>query len=91
MIPILFEWSSYFLLVSLGIAVLTGVRMVARRGAPTALVGLCIATISASVAVLLLGRLFNIAYTRDIVLCLFIFGGIGMIMFSRYLRTGTFK
>ena len=87
----LLDVSYYILIISLGIAFLTGARMVARKGAPTALVGLNIATISAAVMVLLFGKIFNIGYSREIALCLFFFGTVGIIMFSRYLRTGTFK
>jgi len=87
----LLDVSYYILIISLGIAFLTGARMVARKGAPTALVGLNIASISAAVAVLVFGRIFGIAYCREIALCLLFFGAVGIIMFSRYLRTGTFK
>ena len=84
-------YCAYVLLVVLAIAVITGVRLVTRRGATSALVGLNVATISASVMVLVLGRIVDIPYSREIALCLFFFGTVGIIMFSRYLRSGTLK
>jgi multisubunit Na+/H+ antiporter MnhF subunit len=85
-----FDIGMYLLFVALSISFLTGARLVARRGSTTSLVGANVATISLGTALILLGREFGIAYTREITFALIVFGTVGIIMFSRILREGSF-
>jgi len=85
-----FDVGMYSLFVALSISFITGARLVARRGSTTSLVGANVATISLGTALVLLGKEFGIAYTREITFALIIFGAVGIIMFSRILREGTF-
>jgi len=86
-----FTFGSYFLFIALSIAFLTGARLVARKGSTTSLVGANVSTISMGTALIVLGKEFGIAYTREITFALIIFGAVGIIMFSRILREGTFQ
>ncbi len=86
-----FTFGMYLLFIALSISFLTGARLVARRGSTTSLVGANVATISLGTALIVLGREFEIAYTREITFALIIFGAVGIIMFSRILREGTFQ
>ena len=86
-----FDIGIYSLFVALSISFITGARLVARRGSTTSLVGANVATISLGTALVLLGKEFGIAYTREITFALIIFGAVGIIMFSRILREGTFR
>lgn len=81
---------TYMLFTALSISFLTGARLVARRGSTTSMVGANLATISLGTALILLGKEFGIAYTREITFALIVFGAVGIIMFSRILREGTF-
>lgn len=85
-----FTVGMYLLFIALSISFLTGARLVARKGSTTSLVGANVATISLGTALIVLGREFEIAYTREITFALIVFGAVGIIMFSRILREGTF-
>ena len=86
-----YDAGMYLLFIALSISFLTGARMVARKGSTTSLVGANVATISLGTALILLGAEFDIAYTREITFALIVFGAVGIIMFSRILREGTFN
>jgi multisubunit Na+/H+ antiporter MnhF subunit len=86
-----YDAGMYLLFITLSISFLTGARMVARKGSTTSLVGANVATISLGTALILLGAEFGIAYTREITFALIVFGAVGIIMFSRILREGTFN
>ncbi len=86
-----FNVGMYLLFFALSIAFLTGARLVARKGSTTSLVGANVATISLGTALILLGRWFDIAYAREITFALIVFGAVGIIMFARILREGTFE
>ena len=85
-----FDVGLYLLFIALSLSFLTGARLVARRGSTTSLVGANVATISLGTALILLGREFGIAYTREITFALILVGAVGIIMFSRILREGSF-
>ncbi len=89
--PLVLDLGTYFLFVALSISFLTGARLVARKGSTTSLVGANVATISLGTALILLAREFGIAYAREITFVLIVFGAIGILMFSRVLREGTFR
>ncbi len=86
-----FDLGKYLLFIALSIAFLTGSRLVARKGSTTSLVGANAATISLGTALILLGREFDIAYTREITFALILFGAVGIITFARILREGTIR
>jgi multisubunit Na+/H+ antiporter MnhF subunit len=86
-----YDAGMYLLFIALSISFLTGARLVARKGSTTSLVGANVATISLGTALILLGAEFGIAYTREITFALIVFGAVGIIMFSRILREGSFN
>lgn len=82
----LFEFSLYFLLFSLGVSIVTGIRVAARRGLYNSLVGVSIVIIALATALTVIGEIYSIAFSRDIALYLLALATMGALIISKIIK-----
>jgi energy-converting hydrogenase B subunit B len=82
----LYEFALYFLLFSLGVSIVTGIRVSARRGLYNSLVGVSIVIIALATALVVIGEIFPIQFSRDIALYLLALATMGALLISKIIK-----
>ncbi|BAW31955.1 MAG TPA: monovalent cation/H+ antiporter complex subunit F [Methanothermobacter sp.] len=78
--------SEYILLISLAIFIIAAVRIATRKTIAMGLVGVSALSIAIATTLIIINRIYNIGFCRDIAYALVLLGPIGTIAFARVLR-----
>lgn len=82
----MYEFALYFLLFSLGVSIVTGIRVAARQGLYNSLVGLSIVIIALATALTLIGKIYDIQFSKDIALYLLALATMGALLISKIIK-----
>jgi energy-converting hydrogenase B subunit B len=82
----MYEYALYFLLFSLGVSIVTGIRVAARRGLYNSLVGVSIVIIAIATVLTVLGKIYAIEYSKDIALYLLVLATMGALLISKIIK-----
>ena len=80
-----------FLVICLGVGVLSGAQLVLRGSSENSIIGLNIAVVCTVTALVLLETSYRIGFSTFIALCLIFPGVFGSIAYAKMLRGGLFK
>jgi energy-converting hydrogenase B subunit B len=82
----MYEFALYFLLFSLGVSIVTGIRVAARQGLYNSLVGLSIVIIALATALTIIGKIYDIQFSKDIALYLLALATMGALLISKIIK-----
>ncbi|KYK38006.1 MAG: hypothetical protein HXS46_13970 [Theionarchaea archaeon] len=82
----MYEYALYFLLFSLGVSIITGIRVAARQGLYNSLVGVSIVIIAIATVLTVLGKIYFIDFSRDIALYLLALATMGALLISKIIK-----
>ncbi|MGD2249875.1 MAG: hypothetical protein PVF58_15820 [Candidatus Methanofastidiosia archaeon] len=82
----MYEFALYFLLFSLGVSIVTGIRVAARKGLYNSLVGVSIVIIAIATVLTVLGEIYEISFSRDIALYLLALATMGALLISKVIK-----
>jgi energy-converting hydrogenase B subunit B len=82
----MYEYALYFLLFSLGVSIVTGIRVAARKGLYNSLVGVSIVIIAIATVLAVLGEIYDISFSRDIALYLLALATMGALLISKVIK-----
>jgi energy-converting hydrogenase B subunit B len=82
----MYEFALYFLLFSLGVSIVTGIRVAARQGLYNSLVGVSIVIIALATALTVIGEIYNLQFSRDIALYLLGLATMGALLISKIIK-----
>ncbi|MBU7023044.1 MAG: hypothetical protein HXS40_02665 [Theionarchaea archaeon] len=82
----MYEFALYFLLFSLGVSIVTGIRVAARQGLYNSLVGVSIVIIALATALTLIGKIYDIQFSKDIALYLLALATMGALLISKIIK-----
>jgi multisubunit Na+/H+ antiporter MnhF subunit len=82
----MYEYALYFLLFSLGVSIVTGIRVAARKGLYNSLVGVSIVIIAIATVLTVLGEIYEISFSRDIALYLLALATMGALLISKVIK-----
>lgn len=82
----MYEFALYFLLFSLGVSIVTGIRVASRKGLYNSLVGVSIVIIAIATVLAVLGEIYDISFSRDIALYLLALATMGALLISKVIK-----
>jgi len=82
----MYEFALYFLLFSLGVSIITGIRVAARQGLFNSLVGVSIVIIALATALTVIGEIYSLQFSRDIALYLLGLATMGTLLISKIIK-----
>ncbi|MBU7044324.1 MAG: hypothetical protein HXS47_12110 [Theionarchaea archaeon] len=82
----MYEFALYFLLFSLGVSIVTGIRVAARQGLYNSLVGVSIVIIALATALTVIGEIYSLQFSRDIALYLLGLATMGTLLVSKIIK-----
>ncbi|MBU6996895.1 MAG: hypothetical protein HXS41_11600 [Theionarchaea archaeon] len=82
----MYEFALYFLLFSLGVSIVTGIRVAARQGLYNSLVGVSIVIIALATALTIIGKIYDIQFSKDIALYLLALATMGALLISKIIK-----
>jgi energy-converting hydrogenase B subunit B len=82
----MYEFALYFLLFSLGVSIVTGIRVAARQGLFNSLVGVSIVIIALATALTVIGEIYSLQFSRDIALYLLGLATMGTLLISKIIK-----
>ncbi len=82
----MYEFALYFLLFSLAVSIVAGVRVAARGGLYNALIGVSIVVLAIATILVILGEFYTMQFSRDIALYLLGLAALGTLLLSKIVK-----
>lgn len=83
----MYEAAVYFLLFSLGVSIVAGIRVAARGGLYNSLVGVSIVFIAVATILVVVGQVFGPTFSRDIALYMLLLATLGTVILSKIIKS----
>ena len=82
------DYYVYVMLIGLGVAIISGLRVTTFRGVCNSLAGASAAEIGVATGFMIVGKMYGIPYFSDIAIYLLLLGPVGTLVISRFFRGG---
>jgi len=82
------DYYVYVMLIGLGVAIISGLRVTTVRGVCNSLAGASAAEIGVATGFMIVGKMYGIPYFSDITIYLLLLGPVGTLIISRFFRGG---
>lgn len=84
----MYESALYFVLFSLAVSIVAGIRVAARGGPYNSLIGVSVVILAIATILVILGEVYTIQFSRDIALYLLLLATVGTLLLSKIIKGG---